>query len=428
MIKRFPETPAFTGFNEPRRIQAVVDDLVVSGEVPQALSGTLYRNGPDPRYSPLLGDDINWNGDGLVTMWRFDDGHVDFRCRYVETEKFGLERKARKALFGAYRNPLTDDASVQGLTFTTANTSVYMHAGKLLAVKEDGLPYRLDPDTLETLGRYDYAGAIRSQTTTAHPKIDPINGELLAIGYEASGVVSLDVSIHRVAPDGTLANEQFLQLPRVAFIHDWAVTAEHLVLPVMPTTTSLEVLEAGKGFRWVHDPSRETMFGILRRGAPVESIRWFRGPGSGGGGHFLNAYTDGSKVIVDGFHSDRAQFPYVANTDGSPFDPRASTPHLSRWTFDLAAEGEHFALETLFPDDFMEMPVVDSRYATRRHTAGFAVVLDRSKPSIVQGTLGLGWNTLVKVDVERRSSERWYVGDNTTCQEPVFVPRLGRCV
>ncbi|MEO6339680.1 MAG: carotenoid oxygenase family protein [Caulobacteraceae bacterium] len=419
----FPTSPVFTGFNEPRRIQAEVDDLLIDGEVPRELAGALYRNGPDPRFPPLLGDDVNWNGDGMVTMWRFQDGHIDFRCRYVRTEKFELERAARRALFGAYRNPFTDDPAVRGRDRTTANTSVYMHAGALLAVKEDGLPYRIDPVTLETLRRHDYGGAIRSLTTTAHPKVDPVSGDLFALGYEATGPASLDISLQHVAADGSLASEQFLQLPHVAFIHDWGVTAEHLIIPAMPTTTSTAILEARQSFRWVHDPSRETKFGILKRGAPVESIRWFRGPPSGGGGHFLNAYTEGDKVILDGFHSRNAQFPYVPNMDGTPFDRDASSPHLARWTFDLASNTDEFHVEELFPDDFMEMPVVDPRYAMRRHTAGFTVVLDRSKPSIVQGTLGLGWNTLVKVDVERRTSERWYVGDNTTCQEPVFVPR-----
>ncbi len=419
----FPPTPVFTGFNEPRRIQAEVDDLLIEGEVPRELAGSLYRNGPDPRFPPLLGDDVNWNGDGMVTMWRFDGGHVDFKCRYVRTEKFELEKQARRALFGAYRNPFTDDPSVQGRDRTTANTHVYMHGGKLLAVKEDGLPYRIDPDTLETIGRHDYGGAIRSLTTASHPKIDPVTGDLFAVGYEATGPASLDISLQRIAPDGSLASEQFFQLEHVPFIHDWGVSSEHLVVPAMPTTTSIAILKSGEGFRWVHDTSRETKFGVLRRGDPVEAMRWFRGPPSGGGCHFLNAFTEGDKVILDGFHSRNAQFPYVANLDGSPFDREASTPHFARWTFDLASNSDEFQLDVLFPDEFMEMPVVDPRYVAQRHSAGFAVVLDRSRAPIVQGTLGLGWNTLVKLDIEVRTSERWYVGDNTTCQEPVFVPR-----
>ncbi len=40
----------------------------------------------------------------------------------------------------------------------TANTNLIWHAGKMLALKEDDLPYELDPRTLETLA---------STTTTA---------------------------------------------------------------------------------------------------------------------------------------------------------------------------------------------------------------------------------------------------------------------
>ena len=159
----FPDTPTFTGFNQPRRIEADVFDLEVEGEVPAALNGAFYRCGPDPRYPPRLGDDININGDGMVTRFRFSDGHVDFRSRYVRTEKFRLESGARAALFGAYRNPYTDDPRVAGRDRTTANTNVVFHAGRLFALKEDGLPHELHPETLETLGRYDYGGGMMSE-------------------------------------------------------------------------------------------------------------------------------------------------------------------------------------------------------------------------------------------------------------------------
>ena len=34
-----------------------------------------------------------------------------------------------------------------------ANTHIYWHGGKMLVLKEDSLPYHVDPYTLETLGR-----------------------------------------------------------------------------------------------------------------------------------------------------------------------------------------------------------------------------------------------------------------------------------
>jgi hypothetical protein len=44
----------------------------------------------------------------------------------------------RRALFGRYRNPFTDDPAVAGVDRTVANTTPIWHAGRLLMAKEDG--------------------------------------------------------------------------------------------------------------------------------------------------------------------------------------------------------------------------------------------------------------------------------------------------
>ncbi len=69
---------------------------------------------PTQQFPPRLGDDISFNGDGMITRFHFHDGQCDFRQRWAQTDKWKLEHAAGKALFGAYRNPLTDDESGQG--------------------------------------------------------------------------------------------------------------------------------------------------------------------------------------------------------------------------------------------------------------------------------------------------------------------------
>lgn len=420
MSQPFPRTPTFSGYNEPRRIEADVFDLEVEGELPRELDGAFYRCGPDPSFPPRLGDDININGDGMVMMFRFADGHVDLKSRYVRTEKFRLERAARKALYGAYRNPFTDDPSVAGKDRTTANTNVVCHAGRLFALKEDGLPHELDPDTLETRGRFDYGGKLRSLTATAHPKIDPATGEMVSHGYEARGLATRDISLQLISPQGDLVREDFFLAPYVSMIHDWAVTARHLVFPLMPTTADAERMRKG-GPHWVFDPGLDAQIGILRRDADVSSLRWYRAPPCGVG-HILNAFSDGERLYVDIFVSERNQFPFIANTDGSPFDREKSTPRLTRWTFDLSRPAARFESQTLFAD-FMEMPAIDPRYQMHPYRHGFCTVIDPSRPLNVAGTIGVGWNTLVHVDVATGRVDRYYVGEKTTCQEPCFAPR-----
>ncbi len=59
-----------------------------------------------------------------IVMFRFEHGHVDLKTRYVRTERFLLEEKVRKSLFGRYRNTCSNDPSVAGVSNGTANTNV----------------------------------------------------------------------------------------------------------------------------------------------------------------------------------------------------------------------------------------------------------------------------------------------------------------
>lgn len=95
-----------------------------------------------------------------------------------------METAARRSLFGRYRNPFTDHESVKGVIRTASNTNITFWRGMLLASKEDGPPYAMDPVTLETLGRYDFEGQIRTPTFTAHPKFDPEVRSQILIGYQ----------------------------------------------------------------------------------------------------------------------------------------------------------------------------------------------------------------------------------------------------
>ncbi|MEO7465648.1 MAG: carotenoid oxygenase family protein, partial [Sphingobium limneticum] len=99
-MAHFPDTPSFTGFNTPSRIEADIADLDVKGAVPTELDGAFYRVQPDPQFPPLLGDDIAFNGDGMISMFRFKDGQVSLRQRWAKTDKWKLEHEAGRALFG----------------------------------------------------------------------------------------------------------------------------------------------------------------------------------------------------------------------------------------------------------------------------------------------------------------------------------------
>ena len=213
-MQEFPKTIDFTGLNQPVGIEASHNDLTVEGEIPAEVRGAFYRAVPDPAHAPMFEDDNALSGDGMISRLHFrDDGGVDFDIRYVETARYKAERAAGRALFGRYRNRFTDDAEVQQVDRTVANTTPVWHAGKLLMTKEDGRAYRVDPDTLATLGSYDFDGALKSETMTAHVRIDPETGEMFFFGYEADGLASTKVAYCIADRDGRLVREQWFDVP-----------------------------------------------------------------------------------------------------------------------------------------------------------------------------------------------------------------------
>lgn len=149
---KYPNVGFFTGPEEPCRFEAEVYNCVVRGEIPKQIDGTYYRCMPDQLWAPLYDDDVYINGDGAIDAIRIKDGHADFKQKFVRTEKFAIERAARKSVFGKYRNRYTDDLRVRHKIHSTANTHVIYFEKQLLALKEDSLPYAMNPDTLETKG------------------------------------------------------------------------------------------------------------------------------------------------------------------------------------------------------------------------------------------------------------------------------------
>jgi carotenoid cleavage dioxygenase-like enzyme len=276
----FPSTPVFTGFNTPSRLEADIFDLEYSGTIPPEINGTFYRIQPDHRFPPIFEDDIHFNGDGSVTAIRISNGHADFKQRYVHTDRYKSETTARRALFGRYRNPYTDNETVKGVIRTAANTNITFWRGMLLASKEDGPPYIMDPTTLETLGRYDFEGQILTPTFTAHPKFDPVTGEMLCFAYEAGGDGhdgSCDIVVWTIDREGKKMEEAWYKAPFCGMIHDCGITENYMVLPLTPIKwTGMDVLKGG-GNHWAWDPNEDSWYGVVpRRGGRSEDIRWYR--------------------------------------------------------------------------------------------------------------------------------------------------------
>ena len=378
MTVRFPDEPSFQGRFAPVRLEGEIRGVeVTQGEIPASLRGTYYRVGADPAWPPFVERDFYFNADGMVAMFRFENGYCDFRSRYVRTPRFAAEREARRSLFGAYRNPFTDDPSVAGLSRGLANTNVYWHGGRLLASKEDSAPIEIDPDTLDTIGEFTWDGDLSSQTATAHPKIDPRTGELVFFGYMAKGEATRDIAYYEADATGRIVHEAWFEAPYSSMVHDWAVTENFVVFPIIPLTASLDRLKAG-GPLYVWDGSEDVYLGVVpRKGS---TVRWYRGTNRFAS-HIMNAYDDGRYIHIDTPVGEKSAFPWFPDISGAPFDPEKASAQLTRWTIDTSASPDLGDDTTAFEQRRLtgcsgEFPRTDDRWATRGYRFGVINLTD----------------------------------------------------
>lgn len=418
MTSQFPDTPNFQGYNEPVRVEAEIYDLVVIGDLPRDINGTWCRMTPDPQFPPFLGDDFFIAGDGMMSKFVFEEGHVDFKCRYVQTERMLAERKARRRLFGAYRNPYTDLAEVSSTDRTTANTTPIWHAGRLLACKEDGRPYELDLETLDTIGVFDWNGRLRSKTISAHCKVDPKTKELFIWGYEVTGEVTPHMMIGLVDAEGELVREEWFEAPFVGMVHDFAFTDDYIIFPIFPTIADPERLRAG-GDHWMSDIARDAAIAIMPRVGSANDIRWFNLPG-GQSFHVINAWNEGDLIFVDLCLAEINPFPFIRDVAGFGYDPMRASTLPWRWKIDLSSENT--ISELLLGQVIGDLPRIDDRRAGQRYHQAYMAMVDPAREFRVSGPVGPGFNMVGRFEPETGLVDAWYGTDDDAFQEPQFVP------
>lgn len=398
------------GFNSPTRFEADVYDCEVWGQIPSDIEGTFYRVQCDFVYPPPPNEwPTGFNGDGHISAFRFANGSVDFKSRFVKTDRLMTERRARKRLWGVYRNHLTDDPSVAHVDRGAANTHIYWHGGKMLVLKEDALPYQIDPITLETLGRWDFHGKWTADSMSAHPKVDPITGEMIAYSYQAKGPLTDDIAVYTISPQGHVTNEVWLKSPYLGIIHDIAITQKHILIPVVARTTSLERLQSGEPM-WEWDGSLPTMVGVLPRDGDASDIRWFQGP-SRNTLHFLNATDQGNKITMELPVSDEERSP----------------SQIKRWTFNLNSSSDRFEEEVISVANGV-LARMDDRYLSLPYRYGYVGHRDAARPYDTErggNMAGRVTNCYQRFDLQGGPTQTFFVGDTQSLQECGFVPRKG---
>ena len=359
--------------------------LVVQGNIPLDLSGVYLRTGPNPK----SGTGEHWFlGDGMVHGIRLSDGKAQwYKNRFLQTPDI--------------TDPLSDPAAGLGdLRRGKGNTHVFAHNKKILCLEEAHWPWEIDAQ-LNTVGCENFSEALTC-SMTAHPKVCPTTGELLAFSYFNFAQPYLNYI--RIGADGVLKQLEGIELPQMVMMHDFNITENYVVFMDLPLALDLDLLVTGIPFRFKHESGAR--LGVMPRNGTSSDVRWFEIEPCYVF-HQVNAWDKDGFVTL-----------YVSRQNsafGADSGDYSEVGRLHRWTIDLK---RGTVSEQPIDDRPADFGRVNDAMVGRESRFGYLMALDGEGNSEEP----LYGPRLYKYDLQTGDCAEHNLGEGTRGAEPVFVP------
>ncbi|KAJ4953979.1 hypothetical protein NE237_030811 [Protea cynaroides] len=418
-------------------------ELLVHGEIPVWLRGTYLRNGPGLWN---IGDDYHFRHlfDGYATLVRlhFNNGRVTAAHRQIKSEAYKAAMKNKKLCyrefsesppkpnnFLSYVGELANLFSGASLT-DNANTGVVrLGDGRIICLTETVKgSIQIDPDTLETIGRFQYSDSLGGLIHSAHPVVT--ESELLTIlpdlvnpGYRvvrmAAGTNERRV-IGRVSCRGG---------PAPGWVHSFPVTEHYIVVPEMPLRYCAQNLlraEPTPLYKFQWRPESKAFMHVMCKStgnivASVEVPLYVTF-------HFINAYEEEDEegrvtaIIADccEHNADTSILDKLRLHNLRSFSPQDVLPDARVGRFRIPLDGSPTGgLESaLDPDQHgrgMDMCSINPSFLGKNYR--YAYACGARRPCNFP-------NTLTKIDLVEKTAKNWHE-EGAVPSEPFFVARPG---
>lgn len=329
-------------------------DLEVEGVLPEPLrNGTYLRTGPNPIGDP--GENYHWFiGDGMIHAFDIRAGKASYRNRWVRTSE-ATSKLGEPAVPGPAQ-PMYD----------SSNTNVLAFNGRILSLTEGTYPYEMSRE-LDTLTRVGFGGVL-PHGLTAHPKIDPVTGELHAFSYwwEAPFLI-----YHVIDANGQLRVTEKIDLPAPVSMHDFAITRNHVLFFDQPAVFDLDRAMQGT-FPYSWKPENGARVGVLPRGGTNADVRWYETP-LGYTFHPMNAYEESNGTIV----VDVPWTPTVYTDTTKIVNGTDNEENLQRWIIDPSKASVD---AKVLDDTGQEFCRVNESLLGSRHRYGYCIATGTDQP------------------------------------------------
>jgi carotenoid cleavage dioxygenase-like enzyme len=292
-VKKLPpvDSPYLKGGYAPVKDEVTLDELKIEGVLPLALKGTYLRNGPNPLFAPYTYT-YPIDGDGMIHSVTLAHGWASYKNRFVKTKGLLAEKKAGRALYGGVKLPLVPDPKyvTDCPIKDTASIHVAPFGKHLLALYESMPAYQLDKD-LNTLGEWQPDGQ-KNFNVNAHHRRDSKTGHIYACTYATDRAPFL--TFYEFDQDANLLKTISIEKAHPTMIHDFALTEHYLIVFDTPAIFNLQ-----NGLTYHKEQPLIVMlidrntFAVKK--ISVESFFVY---------HFVNAYEEDNKVIVDFVHHE----------------------------------------------------------------------------------------------------------------------------
>ncbi len=395
--------------------EGVWSNLKIEGKIPQSLSGTLFRTAPGE--TERFGVQMNhlFDGDAFLTSWKFNNGKVELKAKFLNTRQRIEEQKAGKMIYSEFGTN-APDSSKGGKNQPSVN--VIEWNGKLLGLSEGGLPTVINPQTFDYEGETNFGVIPQNLTFTAHPKIDAKTGDLFAWGFEKSGDSA--THIYQIERKSNQAKLLYKFTPDGFYmVHDAILTENYFILIIPPMKYDISAMmmgnaaTMGEAVKYLeNEPTKMMLFPRNNQNGTAKPIEILMP--SQVVFHYGNAHeTADNKIVFEAIWGKDGQLLKVLdNWKREQFSieqfKKLTQPNLQQVTVDVA--NKKFVGAVDMAND-VEFPRYDSRLTGQKSRYLFATENGYHENAAI-----------VRVDLQSGKTLKANAGNTRTFGEPVFVP------